>query len=59
MMARFAIAVLLLVFAPLYASTIANINFEPHINYEGLIKLQAVLGYLVLAVYLGVTGMRV
>lgn len=57
-MVRFSIACVLLVFAPLYASTVGSINFEPQISYEGLVKLQSVIGYLVLTVYLGITGLR-
>lgn len=57
-MIRFSIAVVLLLFAPLYAETVSNITFDPDVSYAGLAKLQSVIGYLVLTTYLGITGMR-
>lgn len=57
-MTRFAIAVVLLVFSPLYANAVSNVTFVPEIGYADLARLQAMIGYFVLIAYLGITGMR-
>jgi len=57
-MTRLSVAVVLLVFTPLYGGAVSNITFDPSVGYADLAKLQAMIGYFVLIAYLGVTGMR-
>lgn len=66
MSVRFAIAVLLLCFTPLVAHYIGVVPIPDSTLYlgavsfetAGLIKVYGIIGYLVLVVYLGITGQR-